>query len=557
MRIADAGWGARVLRFVCLLGTTGGVLLSGALAGPAGGMERAVSSGPPHQAQSLPALQEGCPTCHSNPAILRRGAELYVKPDALAGSAHAQLGCGACHLAFSPQGHPAPGGKEAEAARKSCQGCHQDPATEWRSSVHGAAADGPGCLACHGNHAVEPVRSGKGRLSLTATCAGCHRSAGRLYYNMTYHGKSLSLGRADSAGCPDCHRGHGVFASTDPRSALSSANRLDTCRRCHSGAPPRFAEFRAHPNPLRPDRPIVLFLANSAYLLLIPLVFLFSAVHSILYVTRGARSGLYGHKGGGGGRVARFNLFHRISHAVVILTFTTLVVTGMPLKYRGAGWAISAMRAIGGPAVAGLVHRVAGAALVAVFLAQIAAALALLFGHTGAEADEGGAFRRAWRRLRHPDSILPSGRDVADVRTMFRWFLGRGELPRFGRFSYWEKFEYWSMIVGTAIIGVTGLVMWFPEVVTRVLPGVSINLSLVVHSNEALLAFGVIFIVFHLFNAHLRPGIYPVDPSIFTGYVPRGEAEEQRPDWVARLDADQPRQISARPADPPGEGSVR
>ena len=84
--------------------------------------------------------------------------------------------------------------------------------------------------------------------------------------------------------------------------------------------------------------------------------------------------------------------------------------------------------------------------------------------------------------------------------------------------TYWEKFDYWAVFWGMAIIGGSGLMLWFPEAFARVLPGWVFNIALLVHGEEALLAVGFIFTI-HFFNSHLRPDKFPMDMVIFTGRV--------------------------------------
>ena len=125
--------------------------------------------------------------------------------------------------------------------------------------------------------------------------------------------------------------------------------------------------------------------------------------------------------------------------------------------------------------------------------------------------------RARGRNVRGPGSMMFNGKDLEDLVGMFAWFFGRGPKPQFDRYTYWEKFDYISLGIGTVIIGATGLMMWFPLKTTELVPGIFLNIALVIHSNEALLAMGVIFIFVHFFSAHLRPESFPIDKVIFTG----------------------------------------
>jgi cytochrome b subunit of formate dehydrogenase len=109
-----------------------------------------------------------------------------------------------------------------------------------------------------------------------------------------------------------------------------------------------------------------------------------------------------------------------------------------------------------------------------------------------------------------------------------KWFVGRGERPAYGRWTYWEKFDYFAVFWGIAVIGSTGLTLWFPVFFTRFLPGWFLNVATIIHSDEALLATGFIFTV-HFFNTHLRPEKFPMDITVFTGRMPLEELERDKP----------------------------
>jgi len=116
-----------------------------------------------------------------------------------------------------------------------------------------------------------------------------------------------------------------------------------------------------------------------------------------------------------------------------------------------------------------------------------------------------------------------------------RLVFGLGRRPRYGRWTYWEKFDYFAVFWGVAVIGTTGLVLWFPELFTYLIPGWSVNVATIIHSDEALLAVGFIFTI-HFFNTHFRPDKFPMDPVIFTGRVTLDELKYDKPaEYEARV----------------------
>jgi len=119
-------------------------------------------------------------------------------------------------------------------------------------------------------------------------------------------------------------------------------------------------------------------------------------------------------------------------------------------------------------------------------------------------------------------------KDVQDLIGNFKWFIGKGPRPQYGRWTYWEKFDYFAVFWGMFVIGSTGLILWFSEFFTNFIPGYMINVATIIHSDEALLATGFIFTV-HFFNTHLRPEKFPMDVVIFTGRIPLAEFKIDRP----------------------------
>jgi cytochrome b subunit of formate dehydrogenase len=208
----------------------------------------------------------------------------------------------------------------------------------------------------------------------------------------------------------------------------------------------------------------------------------------------------------------------------MIVSFMSLALTGLTLKFSYTGWARVLSRLLGGFESAGYIHRVGAVFMIGTFLAH----LVDLYRRKRHEYG-------SWRALLFgPDTMLFTGRDLRELIGSIKWFVGRGPRPRYGRWTYWEKFDYFAVFWGMTIIGSTGLMLWFPEFFTLLLPGWLINVATIIHSDEALLAVGFIFTV-HFFNTHLRPEKFPMDIVIFTGRMPLEELREDKPDEYEAL----------------------
>ena len=213
----------------------------------------------------------------------------------------------------------------------------------------------------------------------------------------------------------------------------------------------------------------------------------------------------------------RFNVFHRFIHLVMMVTFVGLALTGLPLKYPHAFWAKGLASLWGGVKGAGILHRWCAGITFGYFFLHLLWVAYYRFVLKGP--------------LFGPKSLIPSWRDFQDLYQHILYFLKKAPAPQFGRFTYWEKFDYWAVFWGIAFIGGSGLVLWFPEFFSRFLPGILFNIAYTIHSDEALLAMGFVFIV-HLYNAHLRAGVFPLDKSIFSGKIDAKEMMERHPrEW--------------------------
>ena len=136
---------------------------------------------------------------------------------------------------------------------------------------------------------------------------------------------------------------------------------------------------------------------------------------------------------------------------------------------------------------------------------------------------------------RSPLSIVPNRKDFDDAIQMMRYYLGRIDQPaRFDRFDYRQKFEYWGLVLGAVVVISTGLILYFPILFTRVFPGELIPAAKVAHSNEGLMAFLVV-ILWHIYNAHLNPDVFPFDKTIFTGKISLERMHHEHPLELERL----------------------
>jgi cytochrome b subunit of formate dehydrogenase len=217
--------------------------------------------------------------------------------------------------------------------------------------------------------------------------------------------------------------------------------------------------------------------------------------------------------------LVRFTPWQRVEHFLVMTVFTLLVVTGMPQKFSTAGFSAAVVQLFGGITPTRVVHRAAG--FVFTFLMAL---------HLGVVI-----WKTATKRFKLL-TMLPGRRDYLDALQTLRYYVGlEKQHPRFDRFDYRQKFEYWGMVAGSLIMVLTGLMLYYPAAVAWILPGQLIPVAKVAHSNEGLMA-TLVIIVWHIYNAHLNPDVFPFDPSIFTGKISRERMEKEHPLELERLE---------------------
>ena len=220
----------------------------------------------------------------------------------------------------------------------------------------------------------------------------------------------------------------------------------------------------------------------------------------------------------------RFTRAQRTMHAVLFSTFLGLAATGLPLRFSESIWARRLASEVGGFGAILFFHKLCASVLTIAFLLHVKEIFT-----RGIMNREKGIFWGA-------TSMVANWKDAKDLFGHFRYFLGLGPKPKFERYAYWEKFDYWAVFWGMMVIGFSGYAMWFAPFFAHFLPGWALNAVLVIHSEEGLLAILFIFSI-HFVNTHLRPGSFPMDMVIFTGVESEEEFKHKRSVEYQRLAA--------------------
>jgi cytochrome b subunit of formate dehydrogenase len=429
--------------------------------------------------------------------------------------------CSNCHTAHGelPPSDPNSSVHPANVAG-TCGSCHHGIEEEFRTSIHWPEnvetdRELPTCEDCHSSHTISRTDKTGFRFRMMDQCGRCHEAEATTFFD-TYHGKVSRLGSAGAAKCYDCHGTHGILPSRDTRSALSLRNVVETCSECHTGAHRRFAGYLTHATHHDQDKYPWLFWAFWGMTTLLVGTLTAALLHTLAWLWRLwlTRDQWKRHKARSGEKLyRRFNRFQRTLHLLMLISFFTLALTGMTLKFSYMRWAEILSMLLGGFDTMGILHRMGAVMLFVIFILHLWDVWKI----------KSASGRTWWQLLTGPDSILFTLNDVKD-----RWFFGLGPRPKYGRYTYWEKFDYFAVFWGIAVIGSTGLMLWFPELFTYIIPGWAINVATIVHSDEALLAVGFIFTV-HFFNTHFRPDKFPMDTVMFTGRVPLEELKHDKP----------------------------
>lgn len=407
-----------------------------------------------------------------------------------------------------------------------CATCHKGIYDEYVKSDHGINNDDdskkyPTCADCHSAHFISDISEDEFMNEVTHQCGNCHEDLSETYLE-TYHGKAYTLGYLESAKCSDCHGAHSIYHSSNPKSSISSQNIVETCKKCHPDANARFTGYLTHATHHDKTKYPILYYTFWGMTFLLIGVFGFFGLHLLLWLPRSIQGIRHKRKHretlGPKYYIKRFNTGQRMTHLFVIISFLLLALTGIMLKFAAMPWASTLAKLLGGVHAAGNIHRFAAVITFGYFIFHVVSLTRLKIKRKIPI----GQF------IFGKNSLMFNKQDLVDFWNTLKWFFGRGPRPSYGRWTYWEKFDYFAVFWGVAVIGFSGLILWFPEFFTQVFPGWLINVAMIIHSDEALLAVGFIFTI-HFFNTHLRPDAFPMDTVIFTGTVPYEEFKHDRP----------------------------
>ncbi|MBE7561316.1 cytochrome b/b6 domain-containing protein [bacterium] len=407
-----------------------------------------------------------------------------------------------------------------------CGQCHEQVSQEYLTSIHGellAAGnrDTPVCTYCHGEHYILNPRDPESPLEHTRVsreiCSPCHNSVvmSRKYglrtdrvatYEDSYHGLATRFGSTSAANCATCHGVHNILPSSDPRSMVHKANLPATCGQCH----PRIRQDAeigpVHTASLTQQAELV----RRFYMWVIVLTLGGMVAHNLLIHFSAIRRKLLRQRGLP--KVGKFNANEIVQHWVLAVSFIVLVITGFAITMPDAGW-VQLLASLGMTEhVRNLIHKIAGVVLLVL-----------------------GAYHLFYVILNrhgryHLVDMIPRGRDVVVFWKTVRYYLGlERHLPDGHHFTYVEKVEYWAVVWGTVVMGVTGILMWRPDWAMSFLPSWMRGVNQTIHLYEAFLATFAI-IVWHLYAVFLHPRHFPFNTVILTGL----EAEEDDDDLGGR-----------------------
>lgn len=475
-------------------------------------------------------LPSTCGHCHEDIDLTKKHEILYghavevyessVHGQAALGGVYVAATCNDCHSSGGTA-HRIIGPANQESSinhfniPKTCGKCHRNVEKDYWEGIHGklverGETDAPVCTDCHGEHGIISPSDPRSRVSPTrvaeATCSPCHESArlnekydlptGRLQtYIDSYHGLKSMAGDLTVANCASCHGAHRILPHTDSTSSIYPGNLTHTCGECHPGISSEMANTPIHGTPGITSTPIASIVQNI-YIIAIVVIIGAMVLHWLIDLRKKIK------QLGEFKQIRRMTLNEVWQHTFLMVTFIVLVITGFALRHAEAFWVDFLFGWEGGFPLRGIIHRVAAVLFI----------LTVVWHSIYLMTPRGKKFIR---------DMWPVKKDFLDFFRMNSYNLGIGkERPRMGRFTYVEKAEYWALVWGTVVMIFSGFFLWFEDYAVELFPKGFLDIMLIVHYYEALLA-SLAILIWHMYSTVFNPDVYPMNPSWYTGKMPR------------------------------------
>ena len=481
-----------------------------------------------------------CGECHGAGLLTDRLVKLPRIIAAYAQSVHgagterglaAAASCADCHEVHDVRGPADPASAiNYMNVAATCGQCHPDVEIDYRESIHGRAleagvTDSPTCTNCHGEHLIlspgDPDADTYSRKLATETCGACHDDPiiiakydleGGVVgsYVDSYHGWASRRDYESAATCVDCHTAHSVLPEEDSASTIHPDNVVATCGQCHDNADVKFAASYTHTAASITKNPVNR-LIRSIYIVLIIVVIGGMVLHNLVILSHYAIKRWKEERAIEG--VLRLDRTQVVQHLLLTISFVLLVITGFALRFPEAWW-VRLLSNLGmtEPVRADL-HRINAVLLVLVAISHVYYIV----------------FRKGGRV--QFSAMLPRLQDLKDFYDTMRYYTWWSENgAKFSRYDYMQKAEYWALAWGTALMAVTGVVLWFPTLAVKIFPAIVITLSQTIHYYEAWLA-TLAILVWHFFFVFFHPDEYPMNWSWLTGKMSRDAAKKHHARW--------------------------
>jgi formate dehydrogenase gamma subunit len=479
-------------------------------------------------------IESTCAKCHSSPEVIKtiglRGAGPAV---AYHTSIHERIlmeepekgapTCISCHGSHEIYFMSDPRSSFNKINRaETCGTCHTIEKEEYMQSIHWRAVqrghfESPTCNDCHGEHGIQSPQdkdAATNRLNLSSqVCANCHASQAMMKrfgldhgqfktYMKTYHGLALLKGSPDAANCTSCHEIHAIREHSSDKSSVHPTNLVKTCGKCHDDVSAEFIGIAVHPKDMKTRNPIAYY-AEIIYISLIIVVVGGMLVHNIILLSYFIRKKRQSIKSGR--TFQRFQPFEVYQHMFLIISFFMLVITGFALKFPDALWVQWLVSFGMTEEIRSVLHRIAAVVMIIASFIQL------------------GYFILHKKGRKDISQLMPNISDITGFWKNMKYHLGFStEKPKYGRWDYTEKAEYLALIWGTAIMVLTGIVLWFPEFFMNFLPVWMFEVSEVIHYFEAWLA-TLAIVIWHWFLVIYHPEKYPMSLTWMDGKITEEE----------------------------------